>query len=528
MESLGDKLVHLSLDIDDRKKSAELLRQLIIDQNSRHENERTKYEDEQDAFLQKITSESSDHQDVISRTTGSLIDRKKALESQIDELLAKKNEAEHAKKKNLDAVRREIAETKDTAHKAHSEERCQREKEWYDQRVAAIHKMTLKGIQPNVDRITRRHKEQCNEIKSRTEYSKQKLELQSENDLTERIQAFQRNEQQSNNCINQRRDFANVLLREQNEHTMRVANLKEKLMKEEESTKKMYALQLSPRRNIALSKIQSSKPVHTLTQELSVKRDSKRQELEVKLERIGKENSSNKAQWEISWMEASEKRIEKKNKQKMTDLLQWRKAEIDSLIRKNLMNGVDCKTPEDAESRLTALHEDNVAALQEILTKQFAAAEEGKANISTVASRKSQLVGNIKGLEDDLSVIESKLNDATNRLDQMRRQHKLHVSEATDSIDSSLQSISERRTHIEREIVDLRERLSKELSNHRDNKDQVMQNHETKLLELQDYASQSAKEIDDKRATVLNSIREQQAYLSRAANLLTTRYKVKK
>ena len=34
--SLGEKLVHLSLEIEDRTKSAELLQQLINDQTSRH------------------------------------------------------------------------------------------------------------------------------------------------------------------------------------------------------------------------------------------------------------------------------------------------------------------------------------------------------------------------------------------------------------------------------------------------------------------------------------------------------------
>lgn len=72
-------------------------------------------------------------------------------------------------------------------------------------------------------------------------YSKQKLELQCENDLSDRIQEFQRSEQQSNACITQSSNFANMLLREQNEHAMILMKHKDKLMQEEESTKKMHS-----------------------------------------------------------------------------------------------------------------------------------------------------------------------------------------------------------------------------------------------------------------------------------------------
>ena len=145
MSSLGDKLVHLSLEIEDRTKSADLLQQLINDQSTRHESEVTNFEKEQDAFLQKITTESKESQTKISHITESLIQRKKTLENQVNELLAKKQDAEYTKKKNLDAVRRDITEAKESAYKEYKQERSQREKAWFDRRVSEIHKLTWKG-----------------------------------------------------------------------------------------------------------------------------------------------------------------------------------------------------------------------------------------------------------------------------------------------------------------------------------------------------------------------------------------------
>ena len=53
-----------------------------------------------------------------------------------------------------------------------------------------------------------------------------------------------------------------------------------------------------------------------------------------------------------------------------------------------------------------------------------------------------------------------------------------------------------------------------------------MQEHETKLDELESYATKSAREIDGKLHTVQKLNNEQNSYISRAQSLLSTRYKV--
>ena len=55
-----------------------------------------------------------------------------------------------------------------------------------------------------------------------------------------------------------------------------------------------------------------------------------------------------------------------------------------------------------------------------------------------------------------------------------------------------------------------------------------MQAHEAKLDELENYATRHANEIDGKLYAVNNMIKERDSYLSRAQNLLDTRYNVNK
>ena len=87
------------------------------------------FETEQDACLDKITAESKESlANIVSHNTETVEDKRKALEVQMGDLLAKNKQGEYAKKKNIDVVRREMAEAKEKARKSYKQERSQREK----------------------------------------------------------------------------------------------------------------------------------------------------------------------------------------------------------------------------------------------------------------------------------------------------------------------------------------------------------------------------------------------------------------
>lgn len=203
----------------------------------------------------------------------------------------------------------------------------------------------MKGIEPNIERLVRKHNDQSEEIKSKSVYSKKKLELQFENDLADRVQAYQRTEQQSNALINKRNEFAVMLAREQDEHALNLKNLKDKLMQEEDSMKKLHSLQLETLmkdNTVALSKIKSSGSVQQLVQNLIAKKRAMQLELEATLEQTRHGNNSVKSEWEESWFKASTARVEKKKNKMVEDLMAWRNAEIDELIRRSIQDDMSC------------------------------------------------------------------------------------------------------------------------------------------------------------------------------------------
>ena len=90
MYSLGDKLIHLSIEIDDKEKTVVLLRKLIDDQKDRHAEEIANYGKENDALLQKSILEYKENQNALIDTTESLIRTKNILANKVKGLLTEK------------------------------------------------------------------------------------------------------------------------------------------------------------------------------------------------------------------------------------------------------------------------------------------------------------------------------------------------------------------------------------------------------------------------------------------------------
>lgn len=235
-------------------------------------------------------------------------------------------------------------------------------------------------------------------------------------------------------------------------------------MQEEESAKRMYSLQLetfAKDNDVALSKIRCSKGSHQLTKQLAADKGARRHELGSTLDRLGAAVASSKLHWEESWMEASGKRVEETHKQKMEDLLQWRKREVDDLIRRSILDQ-DEKIKSSADE-YSGLHQEKVAELSECISTQRDAKKELDARISRIGNRRAKQQCSIGELEEDLRVIDNKVRDAANTVAREKKQKKQAMTEASHHIEGCIQSITGRRDDIEREIESLKEKHSKAL-----------------------------------------------------------------
>ncbi|KAL3798181.1 hypothetical protein HJC23_005742 [Cyclotella cryptica] len=525
MSTLSDKLVQLTLDIDDKKKTIDLLRTLIEDQKIRHASEATNFEKEMEASLQKDIADS----DAALREqceANELLSRKKAaLESRVEEFSVEKKNAEHKKKVSIEAVQRDVAEAKERAHRMHQQQKSEREKAWFNKRLAEIKNITLKGIQPNIDRILRKHREDCDEIKCKTTSSKHKLELQCENELLERIHEFQRKEQQSITGNMQRSDFAHSFMREQEEHASRLKKLKESFNEDEEKATKMYEMELQTLRKeneVTICKLSESTSQH-LENDLKNKRDKRRYELEHELEQIGRDLAVSKTKWEDSWIAASKIRIEQQNRQKMKELLEFRESKVNEMIRSSIIEQACMETLGD-ESKMTAEHNEKLACLHQKISSTQCRNDELRGKISPIAKSRHELQCILSQLEKEFDAACNKLDETMATKERKKKQHDGILKESCHQIERSIDSINRRQGEVKREVARIEEKIKEESRKHNDSKSALRQEHEHQLDDLQHHATESARELDRKLLTLKNAIKEKEVYLSRAQDLMATRY----
>lgn len=441
MTSLGDKLVHLSLEIEDRTKTAELLSQLINDQRNRQANECSSFEIEQSAILERFTKESREKTAGLLVANQSLTEMKKALEAQLESLVSSHRQAEITKKKNIDDLKQEIANAKQAAHQAFLIEKEKREKAWYDGRVVEINRLTWQGIEPSIQRLVAKHKDQSEELKSNHELSKKKLELQCENELAERVQVLRRNEQQSSNAfVNQQNDFASMLANEQKEHALSLRTLKERFAEEEESLTNAHAAQLDTlakeHEAALLSRLNtSSSNRKKLECDLDSKRTLFEHELQSNVDRIREEFILAKTEWEEDWLRASSAKVEKIKSNKMEDVNALRKSEIDSLIRKSLMDMMT-QSPEDGVNiQINPSSAHDSALLRKSISDQQATNSKIKGRLANIADNKAALGARIGEVEDKLFHVNAKLKEVTVEVEQKQMQHQRSVNEAAIQIE---------------------------------------------------------------------------------------------
>lgn len=89
-DTLGDKLVHLSLEIDDKKKTIDLLHNLIDDQRDRHKTEAETFVKERENALQQLLEDNDEALRDLFKANDSLAIEKTDIETRVDALLAEK------------------------------------------------------------------------------------------------------------------------------------------------------------------------------------------------------------------------------------------------------------------------------------------------------------------------------------------------------------------------------------------------------------------------------------------------------
>lgn len=339
MATVHSKISSLRTKVEDKAKSINLLQNLIDEQRARHHREAEHFKHNKNSTLQKITDENSRSLEALINISESWTDKNNVLETGIKQLIDDIAAAEKDTQERAQAVEDGIAESKQQAFVAHKQQQRERERAWYEQRKVEVEKLTWKGMSSTISRMLQKHDEALHGIRYNLELSKEKLEVQFDNDLAERMHSLGLGEEVTEDISKKQKELAaEALSRECNEHTTRVLKIKETFMQEEEmlkmsQTRAMEAL--ITEHEAALAKVTSTteSKLQLLQESKLTKLESIRNMKQTSLGNIDKELATTQQAWEKEYTTLSNKRIEERNEHNRMILMQRREQDIKDIIR---------------------------------------------------------------------------------------------------------------------------------------------------------------------------------------------------
>ena len=337
--SLVSKISSLRIAVEDKAKSITLLQNLIDEQRTRHHRETEELKHDQNAALQQATDENSRSLEALISISESWTDKNNALETRIKSLMDDIAAAERDTQERAQAIRDSIAESKQRAFVAHKQQQRERERAWYEQRKVEIEKLTWKGMSSTISRLLQKHDEELHNIRYNIELSKEKLEVQFDNDLEERMHSLGLGEEVTDDISKKQKEIATeALSQECNDQTARDLKLKQTFMQEEEMLCQKHKYEedaLRTEHEAALAKAKS-----TTESKLQLLQDSKLTKLETirnmkqtSLGNIDKELATTQQAWEKEYTTLSNKRIDERNEHNRMILMQQREKDIKDIIR---------------------------------------------------------------------------------------------------------------------------------------------------------------------------------------------------
>jgi hypothetical protein len=212
------EILNMQLELKESKKTVEIMKEIIEELKKELQNKQTEHKKELESRVNNLKFE---HENLQDRQTGlieGLLQEKKKQAQIIDELNEKLQTIDKINHKKIQQMMEnfdfEIKKNKDAWFQA---EKIRRKK-WEDQKAKEIKDMTVKGLEPEIERILTNHKAEVSKMEDRLNEDlrrqRDKLNSESERRISEIKERFIKEKEEA---LEHERSIATQRMRNQNE-----------------------------------------------------------------------------------------------------------------------------------------------------------------------------------------------------------------------------------------------------------------------------------------------------------------------
>lgn len=507
-------MMRLRLELEEKRRTAGMLQTALAQQREltvRHVKE-TEKELNRNFQLQKEQYEATIQRHLAF--IDQLIDDKKALNERCEGVLSELKQVDQKYTKKIAQMQEQHEmEIKKLKELMSATEKVRREK-WIDEKTKKIKEITVKGLEPEIQKLISRHKQELKKLRVLHEAELlQADERAAQRYVRQTEELRQQLEKDKEEQCQRERELAKQRLEKQlQEEEMSLQQQRRRLYKEVAEEKERLA-ELAARQRAELEELRrqlednSSLAGRALREELDKSREEQERRHQVEVKALRERLEIEKQTWEENYMKKEEAWLLSRERELKEEVRRGRDKEIELAIQRleEETSGAREESERAAENRVKRVREKYESELKELERSERAALDKQQ----EVKKKQAETEGELIRLQGQLRQREQEVEDITQTRDKL-------VEERRSLAEVIRQEFAERLVLTEEENRRMKGEVSEVRARHRLDVERVTREKEEELAEVH----QRVKSAILKKEETVSSLRKQhEAALKRADHL---------
>nr|XP_039254153.1 centrosomal protein of 131 kDa-like [Styela clava]XP_039254154.1 centrosomal protein of 131 kDa-like [Styela clava] len=476
------ELLKLRLNVDEKTKSVDLLKKALAQQREltvRHAHEQEK------EMNQRLKMQKEQYESTIQRHLSfidQLIDDKKVLGEKCERVVIEMKQAESKYQKKIKELQEahaiEVRKQKEVLSAA---EKLRREK-WIEDKTKTIKEMTVKGLEPEIQRLIAKHKQEVKKIKAIHEAELlQSDERAGQRYIRQTEELREHLEREKDAACNREREMARQRYEKQLEQEEIALQQQRRRLYAEVSDEKERLNEQAARQRADIDRLKEQLEKHNslatsaLTDEYEKSKEEAERRHTVEIETLKERLELEKQAWQETYMKKQEAYVLQKERELKDAVRQDRDSEIETVIEQleKDMGVQRSQIEKTAENRIKRIREKYESELKEIEVLERQTHEK----YNNMKVQYSDMEGENMRLKSTIAHKEQEI------LDVKKVKNRL-VEERGNVTDIIRDEFAERLVHTEEENKRMKNEIAQMRARHRLELDRVNQEKEEELAEV--------------------------------------------
>ena len=520
--SVRERLVQLTVEIDDQERAAALLESALEKETAAGEQERAEAEEADRAASEAREKEQREQLAGLLESVDQELARKKELSLEVKRLGRELRALEDETASAVASVRESARQELDAARATWEEGAPARREKWLQQQTREIRELTVKGLEPEIQRLLEKHKHDCAE----EERAKREAELALVNELAEELDKAKVDQETRARArwaaldAEECESFERQCHALQEEHSRRLRAAQQALTDEREARQREFALELQRLRQDQDDALADAR-AHEATRhaELCRKLDDERAKAVQQREARSADEGARADAENEAWLSEQRRLAHERAREHVAECCDRLAAERDAAIEREIRKLQSERT--EMERDLRSPHLEEKRAAQQAHLQQLQALKAKRAgwvekHVAAMAQQQqtremtAQLAEQIAEAEAALKAAQAELAEATleNEAEGARLAESEHDLERED--EEALSSLVARRDELQQQLETEHASLDEANEAHAAAIDEKRAAHEKTLSSLQESVRSRVAEKEQELQAVRDALETEQ------------------